>query len=372
MRVALYNLTTTTQFGGVETFVWEIARSLQARGHQVTIVGGQGSFVRSIPGVHVVQFSFVSRGRLRAIPGFRKAYAVTKLIERLTFGLRAFEFMRRSRFDIIQIEKPYDLPVVALLKSLGAGRIVLGSQGKDFYQGDRLFAGCLDASVSCSAFNADQVQARYGFRPRVIYNGVDPDQFRPGPVDPASRRSLAGDGSLILYSGRLVEWKGIQYLIRAVACLAPRRDVRLVVAGAGDYRPQLERLAEELGVADRVTFAGFLTPEQLKQYYLASYVVCQPSYANETFAISMAEAMACGRPVVGSNFGGIPEVISDGETGVLARPRDEVDLAGKIECLLQEPQLCARMGEAGRRRVLELFSWDKVAERLDEVYHELV
>jgi glycosyltransferase involved in cell wall biosynthesis len=368
VKVALYNLTTTTQFGGVESFVWEVASRLAAQGVEATIVSGRGPHRRGCAGVRIVEFPFVSRARLRRVPGLAKAYTLTKLLERLTFGAAAFDFMRRADFDFVHIQKPYDLPFGILLKTVGAGRMVFGCHGTDFFPGDVPLARRANASVSCSAFNAGQVRAHYGFTPRVVFNGTDPDLFHPQSVDPARRLALAGDGALVLYIGRLVRWKGVQYLISALTRL--NQSVHLIVVGAGEYGPTLEAQTRDLGLAGRVHFRGFVPPVQLPELIAACDLLCVPSYANETFSISAVEALACERPVVGSNFGGIPEVIVDGETGLLARPEDAEDLAAKLDALLTNPEKRAEMGQRGRARTLELFTWDKVTERVLSVYGE--
>ena len=371
MRVALYNLTTTTQFGGVESFVWSVARCLAARGVETTIIGGRGTIRQNDPNVRVVEFPFLSRERMRRMPGLATAYTLTKLIERLSFGANALAFMRREHFDIVHIQKPYDLPPAVLLKSPGASKIIFGCHGTDFFPGDRFFAPRADASVSCSAFNAEQIRAHYGFTPRVIYNGIDPQLFKPQPRADELRRSLAGDGALIFYAGRLVRWKGVQYLIRALAKLSARRDATLVIAGAGEFRTTLEQLARELDLSARVRFVGYVPAPDLPRYYAASDIVTVASYANETFSISSLEAMACERPVVGSNFGGIPEVVTNGESGLLARPEDADDFANKFEELLEDAALRERMGRAGRQRACDTFTWEQVTERAVAVYNSI-
>jgi glycosyltransferase involved in cell wall biosynthesis len=96
------------------------------------------------------------------------------------------------------------------------------------------------------------------------------------------------------------------------------------------------------------------------------------SFVNETFGMALCEAMACGAPVVASDFGGFREVVQDGVTGYLAKPQDPVDLAHKINIVLGDPGLAHLMGQAGRDRVLAMFSWRAVADRLEEVYRCLV
>lgn len=372
MKVALYNLTTTTQYGGVESFVWEIARGLAARGEDVTIVGGEGEIRRPYENVRVATFPFTSRDALRKLPGLAKQYTLTKLAERLTFGKNARAFMRRERFDVIHIQKPYDLPPAAWFKRNTKTRVVLGCHGTDFFPSDRRFVGASEIAVSCSAFNAGQVREHYGISPRVVYNGIDPQQFFPQAPDPKLRNQVAGDAQTILYAGRLVRWKGVQYLIDALALLAQMRNVRLLVAGEGEYRPILEQRARERGVADRVNFMGYISSDALAPFYAIADVVALASYANETFSIMSAEAMACGRPVVGSRFGGIPEVIADRETGFLAEPENAADFAARIGELLDNATLRERFGQCGRERVLRLFTWDAVTERVQDAYKAIL
>lgn len=372
MKVALYNVTTTTQYGGVESFVWQVARGLAQRGIDTTIVGGTGNIRRAYDHVRVITFPYITRAQLRSAPGLAKQYTWTKLAERVTFGFKARAFMERERFDIVHIQKPYDLPAMKWLKRRAPSKVVFGCHGTDFFPGDKHFVNASDIAVSCSAFNAEQVRAHYGILPDVVYNGIDPQQFFPQPPDDALRQKIAGDAQTILYAGRLVRWKGVQYLIDATAQLSKTRNVRLLIAGEGEYRAVLEQRAREQGVADRVTFLGYISADALAPYYALADVVAIGSYANETFSIMSAEAMACARPVVGSRFGGIPEVIADGETGFWAEPENALDFAEKIGRLLNDAALRAQFGARGRERVLKLFTWDAVTERVLAAYEQVM
>lgn len=372
MKVALYNLTTTTLYGGVESFVWEAARGLAQRGLDVTIVGGDGNIRRDYPNVRVVTFPFTSRESLRKLPGLAKQYTWTKLAERLTFGKNARHFMQRENFDLIHIQKPYDLPPAAWFKRNTTSKVVFGCHGTDFFPTDRRFVGVSDIAVSCSGFNANQVRQHYGITPRVIYNGIDPQQFFPTRPDVDLRQQLAGNAQTILYAGRLVRWKGVQYLIDATAELSKTRNIRLLIAGEGEYRPILEQRARERNITDRVNFLGYIAGSALAPYYAIADVVALASYANETFSIMSAEAMACARPIVGSRFGGIPEVVADNETGFLAEPENASDFADKLGLFLDDPALRARFGTCARDRVLQLFTWDAVTTRIMDAYKTIL
>ena len=372
MRIALYNLTTTTRWGGVETFVWEVAAQLARLGHRVDIYGGRGPISgRRVPGVRVRRYPYIDRDAWRKFPLLGRQYGLTKLLERLSMAPFALLPLLRGRYDVIHIQKPYDLPVGALAK-LGGGKLLFGCHGKDFWPGDRLFVRFVDGSVSASKFNAEQVRERYGIEPVVVYNGVDLDRFTPdstGDEEVLQRLGLTLnlESPALLYAGRLIKWKGVEYLLRSLPRLREPWSA-LWIAGEGPYEGDLREIARDTGVEDRVVFLGKVEQSDLAALYRSAGMLVATSFVNETFGMALGEAMACRAAVVASDFGGFREVVVDGETGLLARPQDPVDLAAKIDALLADPGLRRKMGAAGRERVLRLFSWEAVAARLVEVY----
>ena len=373
-RVALYNVTTTTRFGGVETFVWELARHLAAAGLPVEIVGGRGVVRQAAPGVRVRRAPFVRREWLRRVPGLSRQYGFTKLAERLSFGAVTLPLLLRGDYDILHIQKPFDLPVGAAVRRLSGGRtrLVFGCHGRDFFPGDRRWTGAVDATVSCSATNAAEVEERYGLRPRVIYNGIDLDRFAPRPCDPDLRARLTGgrERSVLLCAGRLVRWKGFEYAIAALALAQAEPAPVLAIAGDGPYRAELERLAVERGVADRVLFLGEWPHQAMPDLYACSDLLLGTSFVNETFGISLCEALAGERPVVASDFGGFREVVRHGETGLLVPPQDPAALAAAVDALLADPDRRRAYGAAGRRDVAARFAWPVVVERVLAAYED--
>lgn len=373
MKIALYNLTTTTRWGGVETFVWEVAAQMAQRGQSVEIFGGRGPGERrQIPGVRVRLFPYIDRDTWRKIPLLGRQYTLTKLLERLSMAPMALPALLRGKFDVVHIQKPYDLPVGALAK-LSRAKLLFGCHGKDFWLGDRLFVRFADGSVSASRYNASQVKERYGIEPVVVYNGVDLARFTPedkGDVAILSKYNLqesTSEAPALLYAGRLIRWKGVEYLLKAMPHIRPG-NTRLWIAGEGTYRDTLEKLANDLGISERVTFLGKVEQDDLAALYRSCAMLVATSFVNETFGMALCEAMACGAAVVASRFGGFREVVVEGVTGLMARPQDPIDLATKINTLLADPEMAKRMGEAGRKRVLDEFSWQAVANRLEEVY----
>ncbi len=189
MRIALYNLTTTTRIGGVESFVWDLARELAKRGHAVDILGGVGQRREAAPGVRVYTFPYISRRIWQALPPLRRAYAEAKLLERLTMAVAALPTLVRGKYQIIHLQKPYDLAPALLARRLSGARVILGCHGEDFYRGDRWLARQVDGAVSCSRFNAQTIARRYGLRRKWFQR----DRYES--VSPATTRSNAADTS---------------------------------------------------------------------------------------------------------------------------------------------------------------------------------
>jgi glycosyltransferase involved in cell wall biosynthesis len=324
-----------------------------------------------VPGVRVRRFPYIDRDAWRKLPLLGRQYGLTKLLERLSMAPFALLSLLRGRYDVVHIQKPYDLPVGALAR-LGGAKLLFGCHGKDFWPGDRLFVRWVDGSVSASKFNAGQVRERYGIDPVVVYNGVDLDRFTPDSTGDAAVLFRLGlhmepDRPALLYAGRLIKWKGVEYLLRALSLLREPWSV-LWVAGEGPYEQDLREIARQEGVEDRVVFLGKVEQSDLAVLYRSAGMLVATSFVNETFGMALCEAMACRAPVVASDFGGFREVVVHGETGLLARPEDPADLAEKVDALLADPERRRSMGAAGRERVLAMFSWEAVASRLEEVY----
>lgn len=379
MRIALYNLTTTLKVGGVESFVWDLSRELALRGHEVTVIGGVSSGVAelaerratiplSIPNIRTITFPFISRQFWQSFPPLRRAYAEAKLLERLSFALPALPELIHGCYDIIHIQKPYDMAPALLARLLGGGKVVLGCHGEDFYRGDAFLARFVDEAVSCSRFNAHTVAKRYPIVPRVVFNGYDRELFCVGEADPALRSHYAppsGDvDHLLLYVGRLMVWKGVDTAIEALTHI-PR--TALLIAGEGEDRPRLERIAKQQNVQERVHFLGTVPRHDLPRFYRTVDLLVATSYASETFGISLVEAQACGLPVVATQFGGFAEVVEDGKTGVLIPPRRPDALAKAVTTLLHAPTQRATMATAAPQWA-EQFLWPAVVDRIEAAY----
>ena len=185
----------------------------------------------------------------------------------------------------------------------------------------------------------------------VIYPGIDTVAYTPA----AGTRSPA---PLFAYLGRLKRYKGVELILRAFARLA-RPEARLEIAGTGDHRPALERLANSLDLADRVRFLGFVSEEEKVALLRRAWGLCFTS-PKEGWGITNLEAAACGTPVVASRSPGLRESVRDGATGFLVPHGDVPALAAAMDRLAASPELVASLGREGRR-FAETFTWERAA-----------
>jgi glycosyltransferase involved in cell wall biosynthesis len=170
----------------------------------------------------------------------------------------------------------------------------------------------------------------------------------------------------ILFAGRLEMEKGLPYLLQAVARLQTK--CQLFVAGDGTLKEEYMRLADELGIAERVKFLSWLSKEQLQAYYRRATLTVMPTIMPEPFGKVGVEAMANCRAVVAFDVGGIPDWLKDGYNGYLVPSRDIEMLRAKIELLLTHPDLCQQLGNQGRQYVEEYYSSEEHLEKLLRIF----
>lgn len=202
----------------------------------------------------------------------------------------------------------------------------------------------------------------------IVPNAVDPGAF-DAPASPAA-------GAFhVACAARLTPEKGVDVLVRAAALLrADVPELRVLVLGGAqegheEYAAELTRLAEQLGVASVVCFAGFT--ERPFERWAGARVYAQPS-RREGFGLAAAEAMACGLPVVATSVGGLIDILDDGRAGVLVAPEDARALAGGIRRLLDDPLESDRVARAGRARAAALYTVDRMVDGVEAVYRRLL
>lgn len=207
----------------------------------------------------------------------------------------------------------------------------------------------------------------------VIANGANTELFRPMDVIKArAELGLSQTDNYVCFVGNLIQWQGIEYLIKSAPSIRERvPEVQFVIVGDGGQKSELEELARHIGVLDRFTFTG-VVPYQKVPLYINASDVCVAPFIRErnertgVSALKIGEYLACSRPVAASRLAGL-EFIEDYNAGVLVTPEDPQEFADAITKLLQYPELRKQMGENGRTYISQNLSWESVAKRVAEV-----
>jgi glycosyltransferase involved in cell wall biosynthesis len=354
---------------GGEAVALRLARAARARGDDV-------SFVSPDPGPFV---------DLAAADGFHVDLVPLRRSYQLGAAVRLGRVLRRRRADVLHthVQAAAGAPARVAARLVGV-RVVAHLHIENHFRPrgvrrgvlrtlDNVTARLCARAIAVSEATLDAF-VRQGWPERmieVVYNGVDIVADAPS-ANGAWRRALSvpDDAPVVAEIARLCDVKGQRELI---AALADVPDARLVLVGGdleagGAFQAELERAADRLGVRDRVVFAGYRA--DAAELLSDVDVFALPSWT-EGLPITVLEAMARSRPVVATPVGGTPEVVADGETGLLVPPQDPTALAAALRRLLADPELRRRMGEAGRRRVEERFSAREMTDRVLAVYDEV-
>lgn len=386
--------------GGQNVYVDEVSRNLGALGFDVDVfVRRDDSTLPQIinwsPGVRVVHLDagppeFLLKDDIWPfMPDFRDAFLHYTTAEDLHYDLLHGNFWM-SGWVVAQLRARLDIPAVQMFHAVGktkqrhqgsmdsspAERIRI--EHEVIMSVDRLIAQCpSERQELVEDYGADAAKVA------VVPSGVNIDRFRP--ADRRQIRDQLGldpEAFVIAYVGRMLQRKDVRNVVRAAALLMAQTasPVQLLLVGGETEEPdpettpeigELQRLAGDLGIEDRVHFTGRRQPDELRHYYSAGdVVVTTPWY--EPYGLTPLEGMACGVPVIGSAVGGITFTIQDGETGFLVPPRDPQALATRLHYLLNNPNERTRMGHLARQRVVREFTWPVVAERTAALYRELL
>jgi len=242
--------------------------------------------------------------------------------------------------------------------------------------------GSADAVVANSQWTREQAQKvlrELGLDPlaervRLVPLGTDPEQFRPGIDTRAVRERYGVNGGMwALTVARLEPYKGVDMALRAVAqCRNDGMDVNYLVVGSGKKRKEYQRLAEELNLGNHVRFVGNVPEAELPAVFnIANVYVGVSRRADgsrvEGFGVALAEASACGVPVIAGQSGGLAEAVHDGETGLVVDPDEPVAVAAALKRLFGDQLFARRLGQAGRKAIETYYNWDRVIRDLRDI-----
>ena len=385
--------------GSLEIWDREVARRLTAR-HELVIYGSStgDSASRTVDGI---EYRLVSHGRTRLLTRAMRLLWRLWPADRAFFSspwfhalywLRIARDVRREGFDAVHVDN-YSQALVFLRRAAPSATLALHMHCEWLTQLDRRMIDRrlrrADLVIGCSDHITGSVRRRFPHhagRCRTVYNGVE---LRPLP------RRREATTVTVLHVGRISPEKGLHVLVEALNRIVPHHpEVRLVVVGeesevpaamaveisddpvvralerfyGRSYLAELERrMSGEL--AERVAFTGRIRHSDTAGHYDASDIFVFPSIF-ESFGIPPLEAMAAGLPVVAARAGGVVETVVDGVTGLLVEREDPDALAEALVRLIRDPELRRTLGEAGRRRAAEIFSWSSIAEELERVLAE--
>lgn len=204
----------------------------------------------------------------------------------------------------------------------------------------------------------------------VINYGIDLDRFSPSEETRKATRQKLGiqEGErIILFLSLISKQKGADIILKALNALKHEPNLRLIIAGDGEYLNETKLLTKSLDLESKVLFPGFIENEIAGNYYNAADIFVFPTLRFESFGIVLAEAMACGKPVIASDIGSIPNVIDQGINGILVQPGNPNDLARQISRFLNDPELIQRLSRNAKQKAAERFGLESMIEKTERV-----
>jgi glycosyltransferase involved in cell wall biosynthesis len=362
----------------------ELIQRLRKRGIQVSVFTSsyRGLGDQTLDGVAIYRFRYFVKQYERltheetAVDRVKRGslYVVLTLFYLLFGTLAIVRLVRKQQFDIIHVHWPFPHMLFGVFaKTAGHVRLVATFYGVEirwlkqkFPFLVRPFASFLKKVDTITAISTHTARELAAITPRKIE--IVPFSAALGP-----RTGTTSDAKEIIFVGRLVERKGVRYLIEAFAQVKNNIPHQLVIIGDGPERKSLVQRAHDLNLHDRVTFTGRISDQELQKHYnQCSFIVLPAVYDAkgdiEGLGVVLLEAMSYAKPAIASNAGGITDIVVNGENGFLVPPGDVRALAQAMERLSRNDTEREQMGQCAKQVVDEKFSWDRITDELISVY----
>jgi glycosyltransferase involved in cell wall biosynthesis len=384
--------------GSVPTIVYNIAKHTAKKGHEVIVLERRWvgtDYEDEKDGIKFIRFdlkicSNVSNEEI-VYDQIRKPKGVLRFIaDRCLFAFKANDLLRHDDFDVIHVHLPFAANVLVNLNKKLKEKMVytahVGEEGKRFgldpsaplvlklFSPDLYLMKRVRKSVVLNEPLKEKL-VKKGVpeeKLEVIPNGVNVEDFNVSEEEVERvRRKYGLEGVVVMFAGTITPRKGVLELMKA-AKLLNRRDVLFLVVGNLDLDREYARRVMEYAKNEGINakFTGFVPYEDLKALYLACDVFVLPSF-EEGQGVVLLEAMASGKPLIGSKVGGIPMQIKEGWNGFLVEPGNVKQLTEKLRYLVENEGERTRMGRNSRRLAEEEFDWDKVSEKYLKIYEEI-
>lgn len=371
MNIAIYQPRVSYYVGGGEVLPLDHAVFLKKLGHAITIITTRASWIKESEYFR----NFKDRNKnirieyLDLPPRLRSLYNVAPgqnwarwNKESLRVGAIAKKYFSGRSFDIMVVYNVVDLRAVP--KEQKSVVHLLGYPKRL----NELYRSCLRSSDTIIAVSEHVKRAWLRMiRSKMIQvaeNGIRSDIFKPMP------KKQKYD---VLFVGRLIKIKGVEYLLRAIHRLAERGNTPTVgIVGIGPERERLESLVDRLDLKSSVHFIGRVTNDQLIELYNSARIAVLPSYDREGILITMLESSSCGTPVVTTTAGSMKEFIVSGDNGLLVRPKNTSDLATAIKRLCGDEKLRRRLSCRARLKIVRCWDWKIRIKKIEKIYETIL
>jgi len=366
------------RLGGIASHVFELSKYLVKHNNNIVILTPENDgkkYEPCLPGIKVI--------RVKSEINY---YAKTKIrlwYDLITYGIKAKLMLNNLIKDVGLDVIHYHNTIIESLITKGVKKVPVVFTAHESYflslaelKKKRLYYYLSHPDFLIAPSKELLEKAReFGVFPKgykYIPNGVDVDKFAPKEnIFVFDKIGVNNNVPTILSARRLEPKNGVEYLIRALPLIIDRiPDTKLIIVGDGSQRDYLQNIAKQLNVFDSIVWFGARDNSEMSDVYNSVDVVALPSLQEAT-SITGLEAMACGKPLVGTEVGGIPEIILKNITGYLVPPRDVSKLAEKIVMVLSNSKRRKELGQAARNYVVQNFSWHKIAEQTNNIYQSL-
>ncbi len=404
LRICLLSYRSNPYCGGQGVYVRNLSRALKALGHHVEVVSGPPYPIldADIPLHSLPSLDLYNPNALFRVPTLREFCSPVNILEwmdvstmgfpePLTFGMRAYDFLRNrlGDYDVIHDNQTLSYGIWAIGRRVPLVTTIHHPMTVDrdlaireaskwweklkairwysFIGMQKRVAQRLSSVITVPEYSANHICKEFHIPLhsfRVVPNGIDTEQFHPMPsVKRLPHRILTTNSADM-------PLKGLAYLLEAVACLRKKkRRIELNVVGRPKKNGMIEKMVAGLNLRGSVRFLGRIDDREfVRQYARAGMAVIPSLY--EGFGLPAGEAMACGVPVISTTGGALPEVV--GDAGLLVPPADAGALEHAICHLLDHPETAEKIGQAGLNRVGQLFTWENAARQTAEIYREAI
>ncbi len=384
--------------GGMDLHGKHLLEGLSEKNHKVTVISTKhpdGKKYEEINGIKIYYLEQTAFGSTRR--GWKK-YSIKKFKdiaknEKIDIALS----QQTAGFGVVKIARSMEIPFVTIMHGyqtmvfLSILNQVMNFR-KDYLYLFKSFLSCLyytafleftvlrnSSAIIAVSNGVERVIRKRPFversKIRVINYGIDLKLFNSSEKERKTTRlklNISNHDEVVFFLSLLSRQKGADIAIKALNELTNRKKLKLILAGDGEYFKEAQLLVKNLKLESKVIFTGFIHNEDTHEYYNASDIFIFPTLRLESFGIVIAEAMACGKPVIASNIGSIPDVIDNGINGVLFPTGDFIELARQINILLNDQRYSSTLIQNAREKALERYGLDRMVEETITVFESAI